>query len=266
MAPRPRPINFQSTISATTASASGEHVRLEHVAYADVADNVSLLLDEEEEAAMRMLLDGVDDNDETVIRNETSTATTTTSCGLMAGARGGAACDVPEALANMEWTYCFMIDDICHSVLKNSRLVCPKHGEQVAALIAPDLAFNDIEDKYLITKQKLCIESLLGRGSVFYGSLDFSNNNSSSNAKDEAPTESRRVQVAETMLNANDMAELERHFRQINLIRSNKLRAKSCESAMAGAAAGVDDERRKKKEAFNKNWNYGKSNRLAAKA
>ena len=68
------------------------------------------------------------------------------------------------------------------------------------------------------------------------------------------------------MLNANDMAELERHFRQINLIRSNKLRAKSCESAMAGAAAGVDDERRKKKEAFNKNWNYGKSNRLAAKA
>ena len=104
LAPRPRPINFQSTISATTASASGEHVRLEHVAYADVADNVSLLLDEEEEAAMRMLLDGVDDNDETVIRNETSTATTTTSCGLMAGARGGAACDVPEALANMEWT------------------------------------------------------------------------------------------------------------------------------------------------------------------
>ena len=68
------------------------------------------------------------------------------------------------------------------------------------------------------------------------------------------------------MLNANDMAELERHFRQINLIRSNKLRAKSCESAMAGAAAGVNDERRKKKESFNKNWNYGKSNRLAAKA
>ena len=90
-----------------------------------------------------------------------------------------------------------MIDDICHSVLKNSRLACPKHGEQVVALIAPDLAFNDIEDKYLITKQKLCIESLLGRGSfgsVYCGSLGFSNNNnnSNSNAKDEAPTESSR--------------------------------------------------------------------------
>ena len=234
------------------------------------ADNVSLLLDEEEEAAMRMLLDDDDDyNDETLARNETSTAT---SAGLMAGASGGAACDVPEALANMEWTYCFMIDDICHSVLKNSRLVCPKHGEQVAALIAPDLAFNDIEDKYLITKQKLCIESLLGRGSfgsVYCGSLDFSNNNSNKTNPDETPpTESRRVQVAvkvlETMSNANDMAEVERNFRQINLIRSNKLRAKSGEAAAAAGVAGVDDEQ--KKEAFNKNWNYGKSIRLAAKA
>ena len=97
-----------------------------------------------------------------------------------------------------------MINDICHSVLKNSRLVCPKHGEQVAALIAPDLAFNDIEDKYLITEQKLCIESLLGRGSygraattaIYCGSLGFSKNNNNSNAKDEATTESRRVQVA----------------------------------------------------------------------
>ena len=71
--------------------------------------------------------------------------------------------------------------------------------------------------------------------------------------------------MRETMSNANDMAEVERNFRQINLIRSNKLRAKSSESAMAGAAAaGVDDEQ--KKEALKKNWNYGKSNRLAAKA
>lgn len=67
-----------------------------------------------------------------------------------------------------------MLDDICYSVLKNSKLVCIKHGEQVSREVAPDLAFDDIEQKYLITQDNLKIEKLLGRGSfgsVFSGSL-----------------------------------------------------------------------------------------------
>lgn len=67
-----------------------------------------------------------------------------------------------------------MIDDVCYSVLKNSILHCPKHGEQRAETLAPDLAFNDIEDNLLVSKDVLKIEGLLGRGSfglVFSGIL-----------------------------------------------------------------------------------------------
>lgn len=79
-----------------------------------------------------------------------------------------------------DWIFCFMIDDICYSVLKNFPLNCPKHGPQFARAIAPDLAFDDIDEKFLVTNQNLKIESLLGRGSfgsVFCGSLLFKNSN-----------------------------------------------------------------------------------------
>ena len=142
-----------------------------------------------------------------------------------------------------------------------------EHGEQLAALIAPDLAFNDIEDKYLIIKQKLCIESLLGRGSfgsVYCGSLDFYNNNhnSNSNAKESRGSGGRQ--------SARDDVECERYGRGGAHISQNqpdskpKLCAKSGRSAMAGAAAvAVNDEQKK---AFNKNYNFGKNIRWSAKA
>ena len=77
-----------------------------------------------------------------------------------------------------DWIFCFMIDDICYSVLKNFPLNCPKHGPQFNRAIAPDLAFDDIDERFLVTNQNLKIESLLGRGSfgsVFCGSLLFKN-------------------------------------------------------------------------------------------
>lgn len=80
----------------------------------------------------------------------------------------------PETFRNTSFIYCFMIDDLCYSVLKSSILLCPQHGEQQAEMLAPDLAFDDIEDNLLVSKDILKIESLLGRGSfglVFSGVL-----------------------------------------------------------------------------------------------
>lgn len=80
----------------------------------------------------------------------------------------------PETFRNTSFIYCFMIDDLCYSVLKSSILLCPQHGEQQAETLAPDLAFDDIEDNLLVSKDILKIESLLGRGSfglVFSGVL-----------------------------------------------------------------------------------------------
>ena len=74
------------------------------------------------------------------------------------------------------WIFCFMLDDVCYSVLKNFVLNCPKHGTQLARIIAPDIAFEDIDDKLLVSHENLKIEALLGRGSfgsVFSGSLIF---------------------------------------------------------------------------------------------
>lgn len=82
------------------------------------------------------------------------------------------------AFDSLGWLYCFMLDDLCYSVLKQPRmptLLCPKHGEQNAREIAPDLAFEDIDTSLLISDASaLVIDSLLGRGSfgsVFRGSL-----------------------------------------------------------------------------------------------
>jgi len=74
------------------------------------------------------------------------------------------------------WIFCFMLDDVCYSVLKNFTLTCPKHGTQSARVVAPDIAFEDIDDRYLVSNENLKIEALIGRGSfgsVFCGSLVF---------------------------------------------------------------------------------------------
>ena len=70
---------------------------------------------------------------------------------------------------NIDWVFCFMTDDICYSVLKGVNLNCPKHGLQLAANIAPDLSFEDIESHLKIPKNCLKIDKLLGRGS--FGSV-----------------------------------------------------------------------------------------------
>ena len=83
------------------------------------------------------------------------------------------------AFDSLDWLYCFMLDDLCYSVLKQPRqptLLCARHGEQSARAIAPDLAFDDIDSALLIADaaSALVIESLLGRGSfgsVFRGLL-----------------------------------------------------------------------------------------------
>lgn len=86
--------------------------------------------------------------------------------------------DKLAAFDSVNWLYCFMLDDLCYSVLRHPRtptLVCPRHGEQNARDIAPDLAFEDIDSSLLISDSStLSIDSLLGRGSfgsVFSGSL-----------------------------------------------------------------------------------------------
>jgi hypothetical protein len=82
-----------------------------------------------------------------------------------------------SAFESLDWIYCFMLDDLCYSVLKQHHtptLNCPRHAQQSARQIAPDLAFEDIDTSLLISDSSLKIESLLGRGSfgsVFKGSL-----------------------------------------------------------------------------------------------
>jgi hypothetical protein len=86
----------------------------------------------------------------------------------------------------LDWIYCFMLDDICYSVMKSSRLMCPRHGRQTAHVIAPDLAFEDIESNFLIANDSLRLEALLGRGSfgsVFAGLLTFRSGGDSHDAE-----------------------------------------------------------------------------------
>ena len=98
------------------------------------------------------------------------------------------------------WIYCFLLDNVCYSVLKNDTkvLTCPKHGNQLPHLIAPDIAFEDMEEKHLIKcSDSLKIETLLGRGSfgsVFCGSLIFKENENG---------DQRNVRVAVKMLESS---------------------------------------------------------------
>lgn len=67
--------------------------------------------------------------------------------------------------SNISWIYCFMIDDVCFSVFRQVDLNCPKHGNQQAIDIAPDICFYDIDRSLIITQNNLYFDRLLGRGS-----------------------------------------------------------------------------------------------------
>lgn len=128
-----------------------------------------------------------------------------------------------------------MLDDICYSVLKNSKLTCPKHGQKTASQIAPDLAFEDIEKKFLINPECLKIEKLLGRGSfgsVFFGSLQVNTSQQTTQIIKVA------VKVLESLNNDNSIKDLD-------LVENKTASKKSNTSTF---------------------WNYRKSIRLAAKA
>ncbi len=78
-----------------------------------------------------------------------------------------------------EWIYCFMLDDVCFSVMKNFDLKCPLHGKQEAVQVAPDLAFKDLNRTFIVEEANLKFEKLLGRGSfgsVYCGLLNSNQN------------------------------------------------------------------------------------------
>ncbi len=87
---------------------------------------------------------------------------------------------VAKKLQKADYIYSFMIDDVCYAVVRQKAvLVCPKHGEMSVRVIAPDLAFEDLEDNLIVSEEVLQIEGLLGRGSfgfVYQGYLDLKSN------------------------------------------------------------------------------------------
>lgn len=152
-----------------------------------------------------------------------------------------------------DWIYCFMLDDVCHSVLKNAKLICPKHNEQAPNLIAPDLAFEDIEEKYLIKTSHLKFENIIGRGSfgsVYTGEVSITQSvTQSSNAKYTQQTEEKKLKVAikvlETFNNSNDLLSVDLDSKQMEVDLSQ-----------------LSDDVKAKRQLLN----YKKSIRLAAKA
>jgi hypothetical protein len=144
-----------------------------------------------------------------------------------------------------DWIFCFMLDDVCFSVLKGAQLLCPKHGDQSAHIIAPDLAFEDIEESFLIKTSSLKIESIIGRGSfgsVFCGHLTLKN------AKSEEKKMKVAVKVLETLTDESllntDKKDPAPNIQQFELNQNN------------------DNSLKMKREI----WNFRKSIRQAAKA
>ena len=155
-----------------------------------------------------------------------------------------------KLLETSDFIFCFILDDVCYSVLKNTTLSCPRHGVQTAGEIGPDLAFEDIQEQFLIANDKLKIENLLGRGSfgfVFPGFLSFKNNDT--------------IRVAVKVLETLNSSQSESFCYD----KTNQ---------EPTAAVEVEDEDKKKTQSnklrLNENlsdyWNYRKSIRLAAKA
>ena len=154
-----------------------------------------------------------------------------------------------KLLETTDFIFCFILDDVCYSVLKNTTLSCPRHGVQTAGEIGPDLAFEDIQEQFLIANDKLKIENLLGRGSfgfVFSGFLNFNNHDT--------------IRVAVKVLETLNSSQSESFcYEQNNHDQT--------------AAVDLDDEDKKTQSnrlRLNENlsdyWNYRKSIRLAAKA
>ncbi len=89
---------------------------------------------------------------------------------------------VKKKLQNADYIYSFMIDDVCYAVMKlEAGLNCPKHGQLSVNVIAPDLAFEDLDDSLIVSEEVLKVEGLLGRGSfgfVYQGYLDLKSNTS----------------------------------------------------------------------------------------
>jgi hypothetical protein len=135
---------------------------------------------------------------------------------------------------DIDWIYCFMLDDICYSVMKNSRLYCPRHGRQTAHLIAPELAFEDVEPNFLIENDSLKLESLLGRGSfgsVFSGLLRFKTIQSSDAdvigyAKEDTVIKVA-VKVLETLAGNGKAAVVSSSIGQMGLQNSNENQQKN---------------------------------------
>lgn len=166
-------------------------------------------------------------------------------------------------LKNADFIFSFMIDDVCYSVLKNSNLNCPKHGEQTAQVIAPDLAFEDIEDSLLISHKVLKIEGLLGRGSfgyVFSGCLNLKNTATDSDrftAKSLKFENFNKVKVAVKILETLDNTQINQtDNKEINFNQYNFDMSSLGESKML--------------KQFNSKladyWNHRKSIQMAAKA
>ena len=166
-------------------------------------------------------------------------------------------------LKNADFIFSFMIDDVCYSVLKNSNLSCPKHGEQTAEIIAPDLAFEDIEDSLLISHNVLKIEGLLGRGSFGYVFSGYLNLKNTFNDKERFPTKSlsfenfNKVKVAVKILETLDNTQINQtnekdiNFNQYNFDMSSIGEAKMLKQFNSKLADY---------------WNHRKSIQMAAKA
>jgi hypothetical protein len=143
-----------------------------------LADNVSLIIDSNDLGDTLPM--SISMNDKKRIVSNTSTLTTNSNESTNSYIKYENYDDEEKLKLKLfestNWIYCFMLDDVCYSVLRNFVLNCPKHGTQLARIVAPDIAFEDIDDKFLVSNENLKIEALLGRGSfgsVFCGSLMF---------------------------------------------------------------------------------------------
>jgi hypothetical protein len=163
----------------------------------------------------------------------------------------------------LDWIYCFMIDDISYSVLKNAPLNCPRHGLQLATQIAPDLAFEDIDEKRLVTSDMLKIEQLLGRGSfgsVFSGSLHY---------KKTADIDTQQTPVVRVAVKLLESLNKKKNASVDGIIAGSNqddLPNMSIQQLINTSKDQAPQGGRKQMEMLNKYWNYRKAIRMAAKA
>ncbi|XP_054737581.1 leucine-rich repeat serine/threonine-protein kinase 1 isoform X1 [Anastrepha obliqua] len=60
--------------------------------------------------------------------------------------------------------YCWMVEECILSVYNQTKIVCPVHLEMQMAMLAPDVVFADIPDRFSINSESIIKGSLLGRG------------------------------------------------------------------------------------------------------